>query len=509
MKKSTIWLLACVMVFAFAGLLYVQINYVSIMLKTRSEQFNETVKQSLHQVAKNLELDETRQYLEADINNDITRFLNQQNQLPMKHLFSIEDYQMMEMIQLDGSIQQILMHSSTKVDPLSGLTKQEAGSSIVKASKEQLKILLERYLHQGGLLEEVIYNMLYTANLKPIEERINFKKLDEYLSTEFANNALNLPYVFSVINKDGNIVYQSGEIKKQPMASDVITQVLFSNDPPSKLNYLKVYFPTKGDYISSSITFIVPSVIFSIILLITFIFTLFIVFRQKKLSEMKNDFINNMTHELKTPITITYSAIDALQTFRLADNPVKREEYFNICKQQLKQLTELVEKILSMAIDERKNFHLQKEQFQVAPIVKRLSEQFALKANKPVRFQIENEWGEQPVYADRFHLTHVIANLIDNAIKYSGEEVEISIRLKRNERNLEIDIKDNGCGIPAKYQKQIFERFYRISKGNRHDVKGYGLGLSYAKEIIERHGGSIQVSSQENKGSIFTLLIPQ
>ena len=137
MKKSTIWLLACVMVFAFAGLLYVQINYVSIMLKTRSEQFNETVKQSLHQVAKNLELDETRQYLEADSNNDITRFLNQQNQLPMKHLFSIEDYQMMEMIQLDGSIQQILMHSSTKVDPLSGLTKQEAGSSIVKASKEQ------------------------------------------------------------------------------------------------------------------------------------------------------------------------------------------------------------------------------------------------------------------------------------------------------------------------------------------------------------------------------------
>lgn len=233
------------------------------------------------------------------------------------------------------------------------------------------------------------------------------------------------------------------------------------------------------------------------------------ILHQKTVAQIKNDFINNMTHELKTPITITYSAIDALQTFRLADNPVKREEYFNICKQQLKQLTELVEKILSMAIDERKNFHLQKEQFQVAPIVKRLSEQFALKANKPVRFQIENEWGEQPVYADRFHLTHVIANLIDNAIKYSGEEVEISIRLKRNERNLEIDIKDNGCGIPAKYQKQIFERFYRISKGNRHDVKGYGLGLSYAKEIIERHGGSIQVSSQENKGSIFTLLIPQ
>ena len=124
-----------------------------------------------------------------------------------------------------------------------------------------------------------------------------------YLKTEFINNGLNLPFVFSVINKDGNVVYQSGEFQKQPIASDVITQVLFPNDPPSKLNYLRVYFPTKGDYISSSITFIVPSVIFSLILLITFVFTIYIVFRQKKLSEMKNDFINNMTHELKTPVS--------------------------------------------------------------------------------------------------------------------------------------------------------------------------------------------------------------
>ena len=221
------------------------------------------------------------------------------------------------------------------------------------------------------------------------------------------------------------------------------------------------------------------SVFFVLLTTACYFYLIRTILRQKTIAQIKNDFINNMTHELKTPITITYSAIDALQTFRLADNPVKREEYFTICKQQLK------------------------------PIVKRLSEQFVLKANKPVRFQIKNEWGEQPVYADKFHLTHVIANLIDNAIKYSGEEVNISIQLKRNKLNLEIDITDNGCGIPAKYQKQIFERFYRIPKGNRHDVKGYGLGLSYAKEIIERHGGSIRVSSQENKGSVFTLLIPQ
>ncbi len=233
------------------------------------------------------------------------------------------------------------------------------------------------------------------------------------------------------------------------------------------------------------------------------------IMHQKTVAQIKNDFINNMTHELKTPITITYSAIDALQTFRLADNPAKREEYFNLCKQQLKHLTELVEKILSMAVEERKNFRLQKEHFLLEPVVKQLSEQFAVQADKPVHFQTDNEWGGEPVYADKFHLTHVLANLIDNAIKYSGEEVNITLIIRRNEPNLEITIQDDGFGIPAKYHKQIFERFYRIPTGNRHDVKGYGLGLSYAKEIIERHGGSIWINSRENKGSVFTLLIPQ
>ena len=512
MKKSTIWLLACVMVFAFAGLLYVQINYVSIMLKTRSEQFNETVKQSLHQVAKNLELDETRQYLEADINNDITRFLNQQNQLPMKHLFSIEDYQMMGMIQLDGSIQQILMHSSTKVDPLSGLTKQEAGSSIVKASKEQLKILLERYLHQGGLLEEVIYNMLYTANLKPIEERINFKKLDEYLSTEFANNALNLPYVFSVINKDGNIVYQSGEIKKQPMASDVITQVLFSNDPPSKLNYLKVYFPTKGDYISSSITFIVPSVIFSIILLITFIFTLFIVFRQKKLSEMKNDFINNMTHELKTPVSTISLAAQMLKDQDITKSPEVFKHISGVINDETKRLGFLVEKVLQMSLFERQKATLKMKEIDANDLVTNVANTFALKVEKyGGTLDIDLQAIDSDIYVDEMHITNVLFNLLDNAVKYRKQDVPLRlfVRTKNENGKLIISVEDNGIGIKKEYLKKVFDRFFRVPTGNTHDVKGFGLGLAYVRKIIEDHQGSIRAESgNDNIGTKFIITLP-
>lgn len=269
MRKSTIWLLAVVMAFAFAGLLYLQISYVSIILKTRSEQFNETVKQCLHQVSRTLELEETRQYLENDISRDQNSFL----------------YQNVIITDSKGDVQQIEMKSfsSQNFQPGSALGSQQA-KTIVNTSKDLQKTLKQRYQYQGGLIDEVIYNILYTANLKPIQERVDFKKLNISLKNEFINNGLNLPFIFSVLNKDGNEVYRSGKIEGEPLASDIITQVLFPGDPPSKQNYLKVYFPTKKDYISTSITFIVPSVIFSLILLVTFIFTIYIVFRQKRLS---------------------------------------------------------------------------------------------------------------------------------------------------------------------------------------------------------------------------------
>ena len=165
------------------------------------------------------------------------------------------------------------------------------------------------------------------------------------------------------------------------------------------------------------------SVFFVLLTTACYFYLIRTILRQKTIAQIKNDFINNMTHELKTPITITYSAIDALQTFRLADNPVKRDEYFTICKQQLKQLTELVEKILSMAIDERKNFHLQKEPFQLEPIVQRLSEQFILKADKPVRFQIENDdqqRGENAVQSNSFRLA-----LHKNLHRISGSGISV------------------------------------------------------------------------------------
>ena len=210
MKKSTIWLLATVMAFAFAGLLYLQVNYVSIIMKTRSEQFNETVKRSMLQVSKSLELDETKKYLEDDINRGQHNFMYRKgvNSASLGQIINEEKYQL-QITDSNGGVQQIELQSfsSQKFTPRSALSQQPT-NDIITTSKDLQQTLKRRYQYQGGLIEEVIYNILHTANLKPIQERVDFKKLNNYLKTEFINNGLNLPFIFTVINKDGNVVFQ-------------------------------------------------------------------------------------------------------------------------------------------------------------------------------------------------------------------------------------------------------------------------------------------------------------
>ena len=514
MRKSTIWLLAVVMAFAFAGLLYLQVNYVSIILKTRSEQFNETVKRSLRQVSKNLELDETRKYLEDDINRDETNFMyqNAPDAQSLGQVINHEKYQL-QIKDSNGTVQQIEMQSFSahKFEPLSSLSKRQSANSIVNTSKDLQKTLKRRYQYQGGLIEEVIYNILYTANLKPIEERIDFKKLNNYLKTEFINNGLNLPFVFSVINKDGNVVYQSGEFQKQPIASDVITQVLFPNDPPSKLNYLRVYFPTKGDYISSSITFIVPSVIFSLILLITFVFTIYIVFRQKKLSEMKNDFINNMTHEFKTPISTISLAAQMLKDPAVGKSPQMFQHISGVINDETKRLRFQVEKVLQMSMFDRQKATLKMKELDANELITGVINTFALKVERYNGKITSNLEATNPViFADEMHITNVIFNLMDNAVKYKKpeEDLVLNVRTWNEPGKLMISIQDNGIGIKKENLKKVFDKFYRVHTGNLHDVKGFGLGLAYVKKIIQDHKGTIRAESELNVGTKFIIALP-
>ncbi|WP_019208735.1 sensor histidine kinase [Phocaeicola abscessus] len=243
------------------------------------------------------------------------------------------------------------------------------------------------------------------------------------------------------------------------------------------------------------------------ILLLTYWYLVRTLWKQKTLDEMKSDFTNNITHELKTPIAIAYAANDALLNFRAAENPEKAKEYLRIGQEQLQRLGGMVEQILAMSMERRRTLELKKEPILVKSVLEPLVAQYKLKTDKQVTILLTVHPEALTLLADRLHFYNMIGNLIDNAVKYSKEYVDIRIdcRKRPEGEGVEISVADNGIGITQEKQRYIFDKFYRIPNGNRHEVQGYGLGLFYVKQMVERHGGTIAVKSVPNKGTTFHL----
>ena len=249
---------------------------------------------------------------------------------------------------------------------------------------------------------------------------------------------------------------------------------------------------------------IAASLVLFLILAFSFWFLIHTMLKQKSLEEMKSDFTNNITHELKTPVAVAYAANDALLNFEAGNDPEKRREYLEISQAQLEKLEGMIEQILSMSMESRKTFELKRETIELEPLLQKLADQHILSAGKPCDIKV-NVDSSLVLDADRFHLSNILSNLIDNAIKYSGSSVRIDITAKATDAGTEIRVRDNGIGIAPDKQKHIFEKFYRVPTGNIHDVKGYGLGLYYARTMAEKHGGSLSVTSAPGKGSEFIL----
>lgn len=250
------------------------------------------------------------------------------------------------------------------------------------------------------------------------------------------------------------------------------------------------------------------SFIILIILGFSFWYLIRTILRQKTLEEMKSDFTNNITHELKTPIAVAYAANDALLNFNLAEEKKQRDKYLGICQEQLQRLSGLVEQILSMSMEKRKTFRLHPEVIRLQELFPSLIEQHKLKAGKSVEITPDIEPEDLTITADRMHFSNILSNLIDNAIKYSPEKADVTIRCRKVENGeTEVAVIDRGVGIPADKQQLVFDKFYRVPTGNIHNTKGYGLGLFYVKTMMEKHGGSVSVKSEPGHGSTFTLLI--
>jgi len=288
-------------------------------------------------------------------------------------------------------------------------------------------------------------------------------------------------------------------------------QVLFASDPFGSRGVLYVHFPQLQRYILSSTRYVVPAIIFTIALLGMFIFTVYSIFRQKKLTEMKNDLINNMTHEFKTPISSISLAAQMLADDSMPKTEASYKRLSGVINDETKRLRFQVEKVLQMSLFDKKGGTFNLEDVAMKPLLEDVVSTFRLK--------VETGGGEittnitatdDKVLGDKMHLTNVIFNLLDNALKYKSEERALRIGLTCRNANgrLIIEVLDNGIGIKKEDVKKIFERFYRAHTGNLHDVKGFGLGLAYVKKVVDVHKGSIHAESKYGEWTRFVISLP-
>lgn len=501
MKKSTIWLLTIIMALTFIGLLYVQITYMGNMVRMRNDQFSEGVKRALYAVSNSLEQEETKHFLEQDVAQIeswvVPSVKNSDNKGGVGYSFTTT-----------GGVEGNL----TLKGDLSTLSPQLT-HEIGRSNKSLQEILRGQYLYQSGLLNEVILNILSHSSNRPIEERADSAMVNGLLQSELANNGINLPFEFAVVNRIGAVVYEtSGYSQAAANSGSLFVQTLFPNDAKNRMNYIRLYFPDKKEYIFQSIKFMLPSFVFTLILLVVFLYTIILAFRQKKLTEMKNDFINNMTHEFKTPISTISLAAQMLNDGSVRKSPKMLEHISSVINDETKRLRFQVEKVLQMSMFDRQKATLRLQEIDANKTISNIVSTFKLKVES-CGGHIESDLAADDaiVEVDEMHFTNVIFNLLDNAVKYRREDVPLTLRVSTADispERLEIRVSDNGIGIRRDELKKIFEKFYRVPTGNRHDVKGFGLGLAYVHKMIGELHGEIRVESEFGQGTTFIIILP-
>ena len=346
-------------------------------------------------------------------------------------------------------------------------------NQMVDAMSRQFHAIMDKYIpYDMAVMDSVLYNQLSNRFIYP-----------EFLCVE-------------VVNSNDSVICGNPKLNGE-LGLDSFS---FNINSDEGIYYKAYMTPLTRHILSQMFGIIITVFLLMIAFSLAFWYLFRTVSRLRTIEEMKDDFVSNMTHELKTPIAIAYSANDALLNYDTSNDPDKKTKYLTIANKQLKRLGELVENILAMSVERRKAMKLRPEDIPLREFVEEIAAAQRMRGDKNITINV-NVADNIIVEADTTHLANVLNNLIDNAIKYSDESVEISISGDNNE----LSVRDNGIGIPSKSIPYLFNKFYRVPHGNRQDVRGYGIGLYYVKSIIDKMGWSIEVKSTEGKSSVFTI----
>lgn len=507
---------------ATIGLIFVQSKWVNIAVEIKEEQFWQTAKLALEKIITEIDRQETIVQVIDEISPYATAGSSSSPKLTSHFstinrtrggLRSLERKQQVFTLRQLDTLRIPSVASLTTTDSLQ-IIKIDKNLWDVKPIRQQIKTnemsfnisLDEKFINRTVFVENIIDKMIRVE--LPIEERIPREVLDTIVKNEFTKLGIKTKYEYKLSSASDSIIYCTTEYN--PALKAQLSKNIFPNDFFSKKYFLSLYFPNQKTYVISSLGWMTfTTFLLTAIIIFSFTVTILVIFKQKRLSEIKNDFVNNMTHELKTPISTISLAAQMLKDDSIPDESKRIGYLGNVISDESKRLGLQVEKVLQMAIFEKTKLKLKLKQLNLHEIVSKVSQTFEIQLQN-VNGEVHTELNAKNpiVIADEVHITNILNNLLDNALKYRNGNPSITISTKDANQGIVFTVEDNGIGINRENQRRIFDQFYRVPMGNIHNVKGFGLGLCYVKKIVEEHGGKIWVDSTLGKGSKFSCFIP-
>lgn len=517
MKKRISILIGLISI-AVLGLIAVQGIWISNAYHLKEQQFRNLVNNSITGISNKLQETETIESIVKEINSLKDDTFGGQRDLKIipdhdskgsSQGLKITPNNRINPSHIQFNSQITISHSGTNFDSV--WYSQEYYSEF-QLDNNEIKKTLQQQLAPGRSKREKLVERIVEKLSKParsIDERISEKSMQALVKNELFNNGIQLPFEFAVMDVNHSSKMQSKGFNPASNAK-LFRGRLASGDLVSPPDLLVIYFPSEKNFLLKSLGFMgTASAMLTLVMLIAFGYTLFIIFRQKNLTEMRSDFVNNMTHELKTPISTISLATQMLNDTSIPNSMKNIEHLSSVIHEESKRLSFQVEKVLQAAIFEKGRMSLKIRRMDAHEIINNVVRNFIIQVKNKNGQIIKNlDAGYAIVNIDEVHFANVILNLLDNAIKYTKGEPHISVSTFNKKNYLVIRIEDNGIGISKENQKRIFEKFYRIPTGNVHNVKGFGLGLSYVKKVIEEHGGKVTLESELNAGTTFELNIP-
>ncbi|MFC2110233.1 sensor histidine kinase [Bacteroidota bacterium] len=512
-------LIVFLMSISLIGIITVQIFWIGNAIDIREKQFSNDVNFALSKTSeliykKDL-IDFTNQYMdyfdtkETAKKADFSKFVYERINVSTNETFRVSTsvlnensyYKGLDDFHKNDSILSTSVTSKIDVYKVKSFTNDKELSKLSDVEK----ITFHNSLTE---IDKLDIENIYLSKDEPIYKRLSKEIVQDILSKELENAGINLGFKYGVFTQGSPTKIKSDYFKIQNNKS--YKAKLFPKDRNEKNHELYVTFPKKEHYILSDIGgMLLLSVFFTIIIMLAFASSLYQLLKQKKISSIKTDFINNMTHEFKTPIATINLALDSIKNPKIIDDKDKVLRYVGMIKEENKRMHAQVENVLRISKLEKNQLDVSKEALDFYEVLEdALSHVDLLLKNKGGTIDLHCKQLSSEGLGNAFHLTNVFVNILENAIKYSEESPQIDVYMESSVKFLTIKIKDKGIGMSKAAQKHAFDKFYREQKGNVHDVKGHGLGLSYVKEIIEHHQGTVFVESEKGKGSTFTVKLP-